>query len=201
MKLRLLPILLMLVGIAGVVLYATTPVVMTQVRYVNEGVDTDLTQSFNVHFGGSGEVITGGEYLGNPEDNINPIEKDGWDYYYIDIDPYPDVTVYLSFVGLGLAFLGMFLSIFGYSNGLRIAGALLAIIGGGIGIAGSFMLYNWNTTFQAECAIYINVNSGFLFAEDTITYSTFGPGWLATVVSSGLIALGSIYLIIVKPKK
>lgn len=202
MKLRLIPILLLLVSIAGVVLYVTTPVVLTKVQYVREISNTDFVQSFNVGFGGDGDVTAIGEYLGVPVNEINLIEKDGWDYYFIDVEPYPDVAMYLSFVGLGLAFLGMFLSIFGYSNGLRIAGALIAIIGGGLGLAGSFMLFSWNTTFQEECAQYIQVNAGFMFVDSyDITYSTFGPGWLATVISSGLIVLGSILLLIIKPKK
>ena len=191
----------MLVGIAGVVLYITTPVIMTKVQYVNEGSDTDFIQTFNVRFGGNGEVNSVGELYGSPIDLSYPVDKDGWDYYLIDVEPYNDVTVYLSFVGLGLAFLGMFLSIFGYSNGLRIAGALLAIIGGGLGLTGCFMLYNYNATFQVECAIYAQVNAGFLFTSYTVTYSTFGIGWLAPVISSGLIALGSVFLILTKPKK
>lgn len=201
MKLRLMPILLMLVGIAGIVLYITTPVIMTKVHYVREGFGTDFVQTFNVRFGGNGEVTSIGELVGNPIDFSYAVDKDGWDYYLIDIDPWNDVVVYLSFVGLGLALLGMFLSMFGYSNGLRIAGALLAIIGGGLGLTGCFMIYNWNTTFQVECAQYIQVNAGFLFSDYTITYSTFGIGWLAPVISSGLIALGSVFLILTKPKK
>ena len=125
--------------------------------------DTDFTQTFNVRFGGNGEVNSFGELYGSPIDASYPVDKDGWDYYLIDVEPYNDVTMYLSFVGLSLAFLGMFLSIFGYSNGLRIAGALLAIIGGGLGLTGCFMLYNYNTTFQVECAQYAQVNAGFLF--------------------------------------
>ena len=202
MKLRLIPILLLLVSIAGVVLYATTPVVMTKVRYVREISNTDFVQSFNVRFGGNGEVTAVGDYLGSPINEINLIEKDGWDYYSIDVEPYPIISMYLSFVGLGLACLGMFLSIFGYSDGLRIAGALLAIIGGGLGIAGSFMLFNWNTTFQDECRIYIQVNAGFMSVDSyTISYNTFGPGWLATVISSGSIVIGSVFLLFIKPKK
>ncbi len=201
MKLRLMPILLMLVGIAGVVLYATTPVIMTKVQYVNEGANTDFLQTFNVRFGGNGEVTSIGELSGSPIDMSYPIDTDGWDYYLIDIEPHNDVVVYLSFVGLGLAFLGMFLSMFGYSNGLRIAGALLAIIGGGLGLGGCFMLFNLNTTFQAECAMYAQVNAGFLGTSFTVTYSTFGFGWFAPVISSGLIALGSVFLILTKPKK
>jgi hypothetical protein len=195
-----MPILLMLVGIAGIVLYITTPVIMTKAQYVNEGAGTDFTQTFNVRFGGNGEVNSVGDLLGNPIDLSYQVDKDGWDYYLIDVDPYNDVVVYLSFVGMGLALLGMFLSIFGYSDGLRIAGALLAIIGGGLGLAGCFMLYNWNIAFQEECASYIQVNAGFLFTSFTITYSTFGIGWLAPVISSGLIALGSVFLILIKPK-
>ena len=140
MKLRLIPILLMLVGIAGVVLYITTPVIMTKVQYVNEGAGTDLTQIFNVRFGGNGEVTSIGELNHATIDESYPVDKDGWDYYLIDVEPYNDVVVYLTFVGLGLAFLGMFLSIFGYINGLRIACALLAIIGGGLGLAGCIII-------------------------------------------------------------
>ncbi|NHJ31551.1 MAG: hypothetical protein FK732_01695 [Asgard group archaeon] len=200
MKLRLMPILLMLVGVAGVVLYATTPVIMTKVHYVREGFGTDFVQTFKFRFGGNGEVTSIGELAGSPIDTSYPIDKDGWDYYWIDLDPYNDVVIYLSFVGLGVAFLGIFFSIFGYSDGLRIAGALLGIIGGGLGIAGGFMLYNYNTTFQADCEIYAQVNAGFLFSTYTITYGTFGPGWLAPVISSGLIAIGSVFLLLIKPK-
>ena len=200
MKLRLMPILLMLVGIAGVVLYITTPVIMTKVQYVNEPAQTDFIQTFNVRFAGNGEVTSIGELLGAPIDSSYSVEKDGWDYYLIDVEPYNDVVVYLSFVGLGLAFLGMFLSMFGYSDGLRIAGALLAIIGSGLGIAGCFMLYNYNTTFQSEAAIYAQVNAGFLGTSFTVTYSTFGFGWLVPVISSGLIAIGSVFFILTKPK-
>ena len=200
MKLRLIPILLMLVGIAGVALYITTPVIMTKAQYVN-GTGTDFTQTFNLRFGGNGEVTSIGELNYAPIDTSYQVDKDGWDYYLIDVEPYNAVTMYLSFVGLGLAFLGMFLSMFGYSNGLRIAGALLAIIGGGLGLTGCFMLYNYNATFQVECEQYIQVNSGFLFTSYTVTYSTFGFGWLAPVISSGLIALGSVFLILTKPKK
>lgn len=202
MKLRLIPILLLLVGAAGLVLYATTPVVMVKAHYVREINPIDFVQTFNVRFGGNGEYTTDGIYQGNPTNEYVPVAKDDWDSQSIDVDPYPDAVMYLSFVGLGLAFLGMFLSIFGYSNGLRIAGALLAIIGGGLGITGSFMLYNWNQAFQEECYFEIQVDAGFMMVDEyTITYSTFGPGWLATVISSGLIALGSVFLILVKPKK
>jgi hypothetical protein len=201
MKLRLMPIILMLVGIAGAALYATTPVIMTKIHYVREGFGTDLTQTFNIRFGGNGEVTSIGDINYAPIDTTYPVDKDGWDYYFIDVEPYNDVVIYLSFIGLGLAFLGIFFSIFGYSDGLRIAGALLAIIGGGLGIAGCFMLFNYNTTFQIECEQYAQVNAGFLFADYTIEYGTFGIGWFAPVISSGLIALGSVFLLFTKPKK
>ncbi len=203
MKLRLIPILLLLVGAAGLVLYATTPVVLTKAHYVRAVGPNDLVQSFKVNFDGSGEVTTVGTYIGNPYEHTQLIPVDGWDYYsQIDPEPFPTITMYLSFIGLGIAVLGMFFSIFGYSNGLRIAGALLAIIGGGLGLAGSFMLYNWNLEFQEGCEDYIQINAAFLYSDEyEITYSTFGPGWLAPVISSGLIALGSVFLLLTKPKK
>ena len=102
MKLRLMPILLMLVGIAGVVLYATTPVIMTKVHYVRDGFGTDFVQTFNVRFGGNGEVTSIGELNYAPIDTNYPVDKDGWDSYLIDMEPYNDVVVYLSFIGLGV---------------------------------------------------------------------------------------------------
>ena len=191
----------MLFGIAGVVLFATTPVVMTKARFVNEGDNTDFTESFNVFFGGNGQVVVKGDYLGNPADSITLIAKNNWDLYAINVDPYPDIVVYLSFLGLGLAFLGIFLSIFGYSDGLRIAGALLGIIGGGLGLTGCFLLYNWNTAFQEQTPNFISIHAMTTSTTYTITYSTFGPGWLAPVISSGLVILGSIAFLISKPKK
>ncbi|MHA1739599.1 MAG: hypothetical protein ACTSXA_01110, partial [Candidatus Heimdallarchaeota archaeon] len=180
----------MLVGIAGVVLYATTPVIMATANQVNEGAGTDFDRTYKVLFGGNGGTTTIGEYTGNPIDESKTIDKDGWDYYTMNLDPYPDMAMYFSFIGLGLAFLGIFLSIFGYSDGLRIAGALLAIIGGGLGIAGSFMLYNYNLTFQEQVIISAQLDAGFLGTSYEITYSTFGIGWFAPVISSGLLALG-----------
>ncbi|MHA1171622.1 MAG: hypothetical protein ACTSQ3_06050 [Candidatus Heimdallarchaeota archaeon] len=201
MKLRVLPIIIMLFGIAGVVLFATTPVVMTKARFVNEGANTDFTESFNVFFGGNGQVVVKGDYLGSPADDINLVDKNNWYLYAINVEPYPDIVVYLSFLGLGLAFLGIFLSIFGYNDGLRIAGALLGIIGGGLGLTGCFLLYNWNVEFQEQTPNFISIHAMTTSTDYTITYSTFGFGWFAPVISSGLIALGSVFLILTKPKK
>ncbi|MHA1443034.1 MAG: hypothetical protein ACTSPK_14405 [Candidatus Heimdallarchaeota archaeon] len=115
---------------------------------------------------------------------------------------FPDIVIYLSFIGLGLAFLGMFLSIFGGNAGLRIAGALLGIVGGGLAIGGAFALWNWNIEFQEKCEANVwEFYSLFYWTQETITYSTFGTGWLASVSSSGLAILGSVIFLLVKPKK
>ncbi|MHA1442555.1 MAG: hypothetical protein ACTSPK_11955, partial [Candidatus Heimdallarchaeota archaeon] len=116
---------------------------------------------------------------------------------------YPDIVIYLSFIGLGLAFLGMFLSIFGGNAGLRIAGALLGIVGGGLAIGGAFALWNWNIEFQDKCAVNVmdDFYSVYYWTPETITYNTFGVGWLTYVLSSGLAILGSVIFLLVKPKK
>ena len=201
MKLRLMPILIMLVSIAGVVLFATTPIIVSEARYVNEGNNTDYTQTFNVFFGGNGESVIFGDFIGSPQDDIDPIDKNNWNSYLIAVEPYPDIAVYFAFIGLGIAFLGIFFSIFGYSNGLRIAGALLGIIGGGLGLTGCFLLYSWTVDFQESTPTIFSINAGFSGSDYTITYGTFGLGWLAPVISSGLVILGSIAFLIIKPKK
>ncbi|MBK5115039.1 MAG: hypothetical protein KGD59_13995 [Candidatus Heimdallarchaeota archaeon] len=202
MKLRILPVLLTLIAGAGIALFATTPIMTCQADYIEEGFDTDLTLTLNVYFDGSGKFVTKGDYLGSPEDDISYLTKADWNSFPISMtEEYPDIVIYLSFIGLGLAFLGMFLSIFGGNSGLRIAGALLGIIGGGLAIGGSFALWNWNIDFQAAGADIMDSYSIFYWTTEIITYSTFGAGWLASLTSSGLVILGSIAFLIFKPKK
>lgn len=191
----------MLFGAAGIVLFAITPVVMNKGHFVNDVIDSDFTISMNVNFNGNGEVVYDGEHLGSAVDDIENVDKEDWDLWLIDAGPYPDIVYYLSFIGLGLAFLGIFLSIFGYNDGLRVAGAILGFLGAGLAITGCFLLYNWNIEFQEDAYFFMMVNAGFTGTTYSDAYSTFGMGWLAAVISSGLIAIGSIILIATKPKK
>lgn len=202
MRLRILPILLTLIAGAGVTLFIFMPVMTCQATYIDEGFDTDVTLTLGVSFDGSGKLVTKGVFLGATEENIEYITADDWDLFPTLIaEEYPDIAIYLSFIGLGLAFLGMFLSIFGGNSGLRIAGALLGIVGGGLAIGGAFTLWNWNIEFQIGGANIMQNRSLYYGAAETITYSTFGTGWLASVTSSGLVVLGSIMFLLINPRK
>jgi len=203
LRLRILPILLTLIAGAGVALFAFTPLTTCRATYIDEGFDTDLTLTFDIFFDGHGKFEKKGEYLGSPENDINYLTEEELHTSILDMESdFPDIVIYLSFIGLGLAFLGMFLSIFGGNAGLRIAGALLGIVGGGLAIGGAFALWNWNIEFQEKCEANVwEFYSLFYWTQETITYSTFGTGWLASVSSSGLAILGSVIFLLVKPKK
>ena len=96
----------------------------------------------------------------------------------------------------------MFLSIFGGNAGLRIAGALLGIIGGGLAIGGAFALWNYNIEFQDKCEANLwESYSIYYWVTEEVTYSTFGAGWLSYVSSSGLAIIGSLIFLVTKPKK
>lgn len=202
MKLRILPILLTLIAGASIALFATTPLMTCQADFTEVGFDTDLTITLNVYFDGNGKFVIKGVYLGSPEDDVIYIDEADWYLPTFGItEEYPDIVIYLSFLGLGLAFLGMFLSIFGGNSGLRIAGAILGIVGGGLAIGGSFVLWTWNIEFQVASANLMDGYSIYYGTPEIITYSTFGAGWLASVASSGFVILGSIFLMLTKPKK
>ena len=79
--------------------------------------------------------------------------------------------------------------------------ATAAIVGGGLAIGGAFTLWNWNIEFQEGGANVMNNRSIYYLTAETITYSTFGTGWLASVTSSGLAILGSFIFLLVRPKK
>lgn len=200
MKLRVLPILFSIIGVTGIVLFILMPVTTAKARFIDIPTDTDFTFQVNAYFRGDGDNVVDGMVLGNPEHDEEYIGKDEWDTYMSLTEPYPDIVIYLSLIGLGLATLGIFLSIFGGNSGLRIAGALLGFIGGGLGIAGCFMLYNWNSAFQTQAEIYLGLVALFTGTTHTITWSTFGIGWFFAVCSCGLIAVGSIILLVIKPK-
>lgn len=186
---------------AGVLLLVFTPVVTARARFIDVPSDSDFVFSINAYIFGNGEARLKGTVNGIPEDDVDPVDKNQWDTYLGVTEPYPDIAIYLSFIGLGLAILGSFLSIFGGNSGLRIIGALLGIIGGGLGIAGCFLLYNFNTEFQENATTVLAFVESLSGTTQSNTWTTFGLGWLFAVCSSGLIALGSILLLIVKPKK
>jgi hypothetical protein len=176
------------------------PMATARARFVSAPTD-DFVTSVNGDIFGNGEVLIAGTIGGVEDEDSTTWAKDEWNFQLGLTEEYPDITIYLSFIGLGLAVIGAFLSIFGGASGMRVAGALLGIIGGGLAIAGSFLLWNFVADFKANAVIVIDLVEFLSGIPQAGTYAGFGVGWFATVCSAGLILVGSILLLLIRPKK
>jgi hypothetical protein len=204
MKPRILPIIMTLLGGAGLVLFMVLPIMTHQVTVVDTFWDHDVTISFNVYYNGSGTILWQGTVGGSPEDTYYKVEQDTWDSELNMSEEFPDITLYLCTIGLGVAILGMLFSVFGGNTGFRIIGAILGLAGAGMVIAGCFLMWNFNADFQQQCLDYAHpiIQALLLTLEEPVTgYSTFGIGWLGAVSSMGLIALSSFVLMFIKPRR
>jgi len=202
MKPRILPIILTLVGVAGLLLFMLMPVMTSSAKFVETASDTDLRVSWIVYYNGSSALVMKGMDTGIEIDIKLKIEQGDLDTLFPGItEEYPDITIYLCFIGLGVAILGMLFSIFGGNAGLRIIGALLCLAGAGMAITGGFLLWNFNQQFQAETNDFFEALSTSSSIPLSSRYATFGIGWFAAVGSMGLFTLSSIFLMVVKPKR
>ena len=204
MKPRILPIILVLFGAAGITLFLLMPVMTSSAKFIDVPTDTDLKISFDVFYNGTGHLWIKGMDFGVETDIKIKIEADEWDTIFLSVSDadYNPLTMYLSIVGLGVAILGMIFSIFGGNTGLRIIGAILALGGAGCAIAGGFMLWTFNTNFQADADdFFVAMDTSFPTIDMSHRYSTFGIGWLASISSMGLIAISALVLLVVAPKK
>ncbi|MHA1124639.1 MAG: hypothetical protein ACTSO7_01060 [Candidatus Heimdallarchaeota archaeon] len=199
MKPRILPIILVLLGAAGMVLFFVTPVMAVSVKIVDTSIDTNLRVSVNVYYNGSGSMTIKGTDFGIEVDDYMKIEQDSWGY--TGADEYPTISVYLCAIGLGVAILGMIFSIFGGNSALRILGAILGLAGAAACITGCFLMWNFYVAWKADADTIVELFELLYGAENVSSYNNFSVGWLVPVISMGLVALGSVFLLVVKPKE
>ena len=198
MKPRLLPIILILLGAAGMVLFFLTPVMTARFKVVDTSTDTDFTFSLNVNYDGGGSLKIDGTELG--VDVTTELEIEPGDWVYTDAEAFPAYSIYLNAIGIGVAILGMLFSIFGGNSTLRILGALLGILGAASCITGCFLMWNFYSAFKADGDDLLELAELGYGTYMKGAYSNFYFGWLAPVISMGLIALSSFFFLAVKPK-
>ncbi|NHJ49323.1 MAG: hypothetical protein FK733_16155, partial [Asgard group archaeon] len=140
MKIRAGALIFLMVGIAGLVMYTTLPVISAYERDTGE----DMIGTWNFatfvrcYFFGHGKWGVKGDFYGSDITSIADIAITDW------IEDFPTLTPILTLAGFSAAILGCILLVI-RNRATNIIGSLLGIAGGGLAITGQMLFLDWGS--------------------------------------------------------